>query len=96
MSYIKINAPLETGFGTVLSEPALTFIAKLHDEFAGTICDVLRTRRARAAEMNGGTLPVSSPRPHASAPTVPGRLPDPPAPRPRRPPRGAHRPGHRR
>ena len=37
MSYIKINAPLETGFGTVLSEPALTFIATLHDEFAGTI-----------------------------------------------------------
>ena len=61
MSYIKINAPLETGFGTVLSEPALTFIAKLHDEFAGTICDVLRTRRARAAEMNGGTLPRFKP-----------------------------------
>ena len=61
MSYIKINAPLETGFGTVLSEPALTFIAKLHDEFAGTICDALRTRRARAAEMNGGTLPRFKP-----------------------------------
>src|SRR5699024_3150752 len=61
MSYIKINAPLETGFGTVLSEPALTFIATLHDEFAGTISQLLRTRRARAAEMNGGTLPRFKP-----------------------------------
>jgi malate synthase len=61
MSYIKINAPLETGFGTVLSEPALTFIATLHDEFAGTISDLLRARANRAEEMNGGTLPRFKP-----------------------------------
>ena len=57
MSYIKINAPLEPGFDTVLSEPALNFIAGLHDEFAGHLGTLLTARRNRATEMNGGTLP---------------------------------------
>ncbi|RBP62223.1 malate synthase [Brevibacterium sanguinis] len=57
MSHIRVNAPIEPGFDTVLTAPALDFVAALHDRFARPLDSLLEKRRARAAAMDGGTLP---------------------------------------
>ncbi len=61
MSHITVNAPIEPGFDTVLTAPALDFVAALHDRFARPLDALLEKRRTRAEAMDGGTLPRFTP-----------------------------------
>ncbi|WP_309131073.1 malate synthase A [Brevibacterium sp.] len=61
MSHITVNAPIERGFDTVLTAPALDFVAELHDRFADRLASLLEKRRTRSAAMDGGTLPRFNP-----------------------------------
>lgn len=61
MSYMKINAPLEAGFDTILSESALEFVTALHDQFSGRISEMLAARDLRAKTIRNGTFPRFTP-----------------------------------
>ncbi|MCF2585942.1 malate synthase A [Brevibacterium sp. UCMA 11752] len=61
MSHIKINAPIEPGFDTILSESALNFIAALHDRFSDRLGKLLGVRGRQAQSIRNGTFPRFTP-----------------------------------
>lgn len=57
MSRITINAPIEVGFDTILSESALKFVAALHEKFSGRLNHLLGVRGRQSESMRSGTFP---------------------------------------
>ncbi|WP_328284971.1 hypothetical protein [Brevibacterium sp. UCMA 11754] len=80
MSHIKINAPIEPGFDTILSESALNFIAALHDRFSDRLGKLLGVRGRQAQSIRNGTFPRFTPTLQESGPTPHGRSPARPEP----------------
>jgi malate synthase len=54
---VQINAPLLPGFETILTEPALTLVAKLHRAFEPRRQQLLAARVQRAQQLDAGARP---------------------------------------
>jgi len=54
---IEINAPIRPGFETILSEPALALVAKLHRAFDARRHELLAVRAERAKRLDAGERP---------------------------------------
>jgi len=54
---IEINAPIRPGFETILTEPALALVAKLHRAFDGRRHELLAVRAERAKRLDAGERP---------------------------------------
>jgi malate synthase len=54
---VEVRAPVESRFGEVLSDEALTFIGELHAEFDPRRKELLARRAERVARWNAGILP---------------------------------------
>ncbi|WP_416907371.1 MAG: malate synthase A [Polymorphobacter sp.] len=58
---IKITAPLAPGYDTILTEPALAFLALLHRSFEPTRQSLLAARATTQAAYNSGELTIDFP-----------------------------------
>jgi malate synthase len=54
---IEINAPIRPGFETILTEPALALVAKLHRAFDARRHELLAVRAERAKRLDAGERP---------------------------------------
>ena len=64
---VAINAPLLPGFETILTEPALALVAKLHRAFEPRRQELLAVRAERARRLDAGERPTFPPRRRRSA-----------------------------